>query len=41
MAIFPYFLRFNSQELIAYCQGSLYVFKWHDTLLNLAHEYFF
>lgn len=27
--------------LIAYFQGSLYAFKWHDFLLNLAHEYFF
>lgn len=34
MAIFSCFLCFNIQELIVYFQGSLYVFKWHDILLN-------
>lgn len=35
MDIFSYFLCFNIQELTAYFQGSLYMFKRHYTFLNL------
>lgn len=35
MGIFSYFLCFNIQELTAYFQGSLYMFKRHYTFLNL------
>lgn len=36
LTVFPYFLCFNIQELIACFQGSLYMFSRHDTLRNLS-----
>lgn len=36
MAIFSYFLCCNIQELTAYFQGSLYMFRRHNALLNLG-----